>query len=659
MRGGPIADKLGAAGPGGVGAMCGIAAALGDVDEEIVAALRRVGEAQRHRGPDDDGLWRDDGVVLAHRRLSIIDLSADGHQPMWDPERRLAIVYNGEVYNYRALRAELESGGERFRSKTDTEVVMKAYARWGEACVERFRGMFALAIWDAERRELFLARDRLGIKPLYYHRVEREGGRTTLLIASEVRALLASGLVPRRLDPDVLASFAWNGFVRGARSIVRGVSLLPPGTCATVGSAPGPVVPRAYWTLPRAAAGAAAPVEALRRELETAVELRLISDVPLGVFLSGGVDSSAIAALAVRAAGPSVRTFSVGFEEAAYDESRHAEAVAKALGTDHTHILLTQRRFLASLDDALGSVDQPTFDQLNTYFVSRAVREAGITVALAGVGGDELFGGYATFRDLPRAARWTRALAPLPSAPLRALAGAFARWKLGAAGEVPPQVRWGKLADLLETGGDLVAAYQVHYALFTRELHAALLADPRAAAVEWGLASADLNRLRAGVDGERALHAISMLELDGFVGDRLLRDCDAASMSVGLELRVPLVDHRVVESVAGVDERERFAPLGRKRLLKQLALGAIDPATFERPKSGFVLPIAAWLEQELRDEVGGTLSDAGLCASVGLRPDAVGSLWRAFRAGAPGLYWSRVWGLYVLLWWCRRHRMTL
>jgi asparagine synthase (glutamine-hydrolysing) len=472
----------------------------------------------------------------------------------------------------------LEGLGACFHSRTDTEVALKAYEFWGKDCVERFRGMYALVIWNPQKREFFLARDRLGIKPLYYSVIDRGQGRRTLLVASEVRALLDSGLVERRIDPRALSTFVWNGFVNSATSIVHGIIGLPPGTTATVDPERLRVEARSYWRLPPSEVRPNAVTD-LGRELEAAVELRLVSDVPLGIFLSGGVDSSAVAALAVRRARGPIRTFSVGFEEAEYDESVHAGSVAQALGTEHTHILLTQSRFLSQLDDALGSIDQPTFDQLNTYFVSRAVREAGATVALAGVGGDELFGGYTSFRDLPRASRAARYLAPLPAPAKRLLARAATRWAMGRAGAIRPQVRWGKLDDVLATRGEFVRAYQLHYALFTREFYDRLLDAPRDTGVDYGLARNDL------------------------------RDCDAASMAVSLELRVPLLDHRVVEAAATVDERQRFHPVGSKRLLQELALTGLDPSFFTRPKAGFVLPIASWLQQELRPEVSSTFSD--------------------------------------------------
>ncbi|MEX2209225.1 MAG: asparagine synthase (glutamine-hydrolyzing), partial [Myxococcota bacterium] len=449
--------------------MCGIAGAVGTLDAAVLQGVRQASLRERHRGPDAEGFWASaesgPGVALAHRRLAIIDLSEDGVQPMTDAGGNAVIVYNGEIYNYRALRAELEALGVAFKSQSDTEVLLQAYLVWGDACLERLVGMFAFALFDRRRRRVLFARDRLGIKPLYVARVQRPGG-AALLFASELRALLASDLVERRLDPLALETCLWHGFVAGPQALARGVRRLEPGTALAVELDGLETREWRFWTLPRAEPRAD-DVEALRATLEDAVRMRLVADVPLGVFLSGGIDSSAISALAMRSAPGQLRTFNVGFEERGFDESEHARAVAGALGAAHTEVRLSQASFVARLDDAISSLDQPSFDAINTYFVSRAVREAGITVALAGTGGDELFGGYPSFVDLPRLARLSRAARVLPSGALQALARAFARWQLGAPGEVEPQVRWGKLPDALAQRGDLTALYQLACGLFT------------------------------------------------------------------------------------------------------------------------------------------------------------------------------------------------
>jgi asparagine synthase (glutamine-hydrolysing) len=650
--------------------MCGVAGSIGQFDPSRVDAVKAMNDAQRHRGPDDDGLWSQQqggnghgatGVVLGHRRLSIIDLSPAGHQPMVDAESGCVICFNGEVYNHLELRKELEAEGVRFDSHCDTEVILKAYARRGEGVLARLRGMFAIALWDPKKGKLLLARDRLGIKPLYYTTVQAPGGGRACYFASEIRSLLATGHVARKIDPVGLSTYLWNGVVIGPHTLLRGVALLPAGTALWVGLDGEAGEPRAYWRLPASHPQTDPDVARaeLARELEDAVRMRLLADVPLGVFLSGGIDSSAIAALATRVSSTPVKTCTITFDEARYDESGHARAVASALGTDHQEVRLTGDAFRGGLGDALSSLDQPTFDAINTYFVSKAVREAGLTVALAGTGGDELYGGYASFRDLPRAHKAAALSAPAPEALLRAGARLFARAKLGAPGAVAPQTRWGKLGDALATRGDLVDLYQVSYGLFTQEFLHELHADGAGGAVRYGLPRARHAEFERMLDGEPALHAISMLELSCFLGERLLRDTDTASMAVALEVRVPLIDHVVVERLAEVPEAARFAPLGRKQLLRDVALRGLDPKLFDRPKAGFELPLDVWCRQQLGADIDATLRDPELCGRAGLRAEAVARLWRAFQDRAPGLYWSRVWGLYVLLWWCRQHDVAL
>lgn len=639
--------------------MCGIAGAIGLLDADVLGAVRRANDAQSHRGPDADGFWASadagPGVALAHRRLAIIDLSADGVQPMHDAATGVVIVYNGEVYNYRELRRELEAAGAAFHTKTDTEVVIQAYLRWGAASLERLRGMFAFALYDPRERRVLLARDRLGVKPLYTARVRRPGGEV-LLFASELRALLATDLAPRRLDPLGLQTYLWHGFPVGPGTLIRGVDRLDAGTSLAIDVDGLRETRKRWWSLP-AARPPSGDVEELRAELDAAVGMRLIADVPLGVFLSGGIDSSAITALAARRSGQAIQTFSVGFEESQYDESEYARAVARGLDTKHVAIQLSQASFTNRLGDALGALDQPSFDAINTYFVSRAVREAGITVALAGTGGDELFGGYSSFAEVPKLARIARSAGIAPRALLDLVGAAATRAAFGSGGA--PQVRWAKLADMLATRGNLLDLYQLSYGLFVP----AFLRD-LAPGLDWsqtraGLPLSRARELDAAIAGSPPLHAISMLELASFTGERLLPDTDATSMAVALEVRVPLLDHRVVETLAGVDPQRRFEPLGRKQLLRDLALNTLDPTLFDRKKQGFELPIGGWIREELRDEVDAAFADRGACAAAGLDANSVAKLWSAYKSGAPGIYWSRPWSLFVLLWWCRRYGVSL
>ncbi|GAB5548983.1 MAG: amidotransferase 1, exosortase A system-associated [Sandaracinaceae bacterium] len=634
--------------------MCGIAGAVGLIESGLPDAVARMTDAQAHRGPDQDGQWRSGergrGAVLGHRRLSILDLSEAGRQPMIDPETGVVIAYNGEAYNFGELAAELRALGVELKSTSDTEVVLKAYARWGEKAIARLRGMFAIALWDPRDQTLLLARDRLGIKPLYYAEVDG-----ALLFASEIRAMLASEKIARRLDPSALERFLWHGFVPGPGTLIEGVKLLPAGTCMRIPLEGGPSRPAPYWTLPKhRPVGEDEAVADLSERLNEAVKLRLIADVPLGIFLSGGVDSSAVAALAQRAADAPVTTFNISFEEARYDESKYARQVAEKLGTEHREIALTEQDFTGHLDEALESIDQPTFDAINTWFVSRAVKQAGLTVALAGTGGDELFGGYASFTDIPKARRVASALGPVPQRAKAALADAVVAAKTGRASEVSPQTRWGKLADVLGTRGDRLALYQTSYALFTREMNRQLALRP-SGTLDWGLDVARAAELRELIDGEPDLHAVSLLELSSFLGERLLRDTDAASMDVSLEVRVPLLDHLVVESLARVPIARRFEPLRRKQLLREMMADDLDPAMFDRPKAGFELPLAVWCRRGLGPKLANTFRDLVLAHRIGLNGEAVGRVWRAFDKGGAGVYWSRVWALFVLLRWCEAH----
>ncbi|MBX3469758.1 MAG: asparagine synthase (glutamine-hydrolyzing) [Planctomycetes bacterium] len=655
--------------------MCGIAGILGRIDARNRAALARMSSAMLHRGPDGGGTWvgrpdaAGEGCLLAHRRLSIIDLSAAGDQPMVDPVGGQVIVFNGEVYNYRALRDELVAAGEgeRLASSGDTAVLLRLLAARGPGACPRLRGMFAFGLWDDARRRLVLARDPLGIKPLYVARNPDPRGGWRLAFASEVRALLASGLLGApRLAPAALASIVWNGFVGGPSTIVAGIEQVWPGEALTVTQeepgAPPRVEARAFWSPTR---HDGCWVEATPGELGAAlrgsVREHLESDVPVGVFLSSGIDSSAVANLARQVSDAPVHTFTLAFEEAALSEAAPARRIAAAIGAEHREVVLTERRFVEALEPALDALDQPTFDGLNSFFISQAVREAGLKVALVGTGGDELFGGYASFRQLPRLCALARSTRWLPRgstvAAARLVSAALAGRRRA---QVGPQTRWAKLPDMVRAGEDLLELYQLAYALFLPGTQRELLApDVQADGVRLGLPAPLRARLEAELRGRSLLSAVSVLELRCFLGERLLRDSDAASMAVSLELRLPLVDHRVFEVADRLPDAARYAPLGRKAALRQAGLAGLDPSLFERPKRGFVLPFEAWLRRRLGRALDDTLRDEAAARAVGLDGAAVARLWTAYREGAPGMYWSRVWALYVLLRWCQRHGVAL
>jgi asparagine synthase (glutamine-hydrolysing) len=597
-------------------------------------------------------------MLLAHRRLSILDLSDAGTQPMVDPATGHVIVFNGEIYNFGDLRQRLVSEGQQFESTGDTAVMLRALAMHGPAAVSWLRGMFAFACWDPKERRLLLARDPLGIKPLYMARSPDAEAGWSVAFASELRALLASGLLGTpRLDPQAVASVVWNGFVVGPGSAVKGVDLLWPGRLTELDGAGKEIRQEDFWRIPGRAPEPSMDEEELAAVLEEGLRLHLASDVPLAVFLSGGVDSSIMANLAQRVANAPVHTFTLAFEEQELNEGPVAKRIADAIGTRHHEVVLTEEQVVANLDAALDSLDQPTFDGLNAYYLSQAIRAAGFTVALSGTGGDELFGGYTSYRDLPPLQRWSRRAAWGPRS-LQVAAAKLAIWPLRRSGSaVQPQTRWAKLPDMVRHGDDLLALYQLAYALFLPSFQRELLAPDLAGAIADGLPKAMREHIRSETRDRTPLSAISVMEQRLFLGERLLRDNDAASMACSLEQRVPLVDQILFESVDRLPEQARYQPLGRKAMLQRVGLRGLDPALFDRPKSGFVLPFDRWIRRGLKGTMDQTLRDPKAVAPTGLDPVAVERLWRAFVDGAPGLYWSRVWAVYVFVRWCHRNRV--
>ena len=500
--------------------------------------------------------------------------------------------------------------------------------------------------------------DPLGIKPLYLARSSDPDAGWSVVFASELRALLASGLLGApRLDPQAVASSVWNGFVVGPGTAVKGVDLLWPGRLLEFDGAGKEVRQQDFWRIPDRAPDPIADEHGLAAILEEGLRLHLASDVPLAVLLSSGVNSSVIANLAQRAAQSPIHTFTLAFEEDELNEGPIARCIAAAIGTQHHEVVLTEERFVDNLEAALDSLDQPTFDGLNAYYISHAIREAGFTVALSGTGGDELFGGYSSYRDLPVLHRWSQRAAWMPRS-LQIAAANLATWPLRrSGGTVPPQTRWAKLPEMVRHGDDLLALYQLAYALFLPEFQLELMAPCFAEALADGLPAAMRQRIVAESRGRTPLSAISVMEQRLFLGERLLRDNDVASMACSLEQRVPLVDQVLLESVNRLPDQARYLPLGQKAMLRRIGLRGLDPALFERPKSGFVMPFDRWIRRGLKDAMDQTLRDPQAIAPIGLDPVAVERLWRAFLDGAPGMYWSRVWSVYVLVRWCHRNRV--
>jgi asparagine synthase (glutamine-hydrolysing) len=651
--------------------MCGIAGIVGAINDRNQNALRRMTAALTHRGPDRAGFWTSEpdhdghGCLLGHRRLSILDLTAAADQPMSTSvaDRSYTMVFNGEIYNFKTLRTDLEARGECLRSSGDTAVLLRLLALEGTSAVIKLRGMFAFGFWDAAARQLVLARDPLGIKPLYVCRNSDPRGDWSVLFSSEVRSLLAAGLSGKpRLDPRAVASMLWNGFVAGPNTAVEGIEMMRPGEVRIVERRrTGLTTDTRQTHTRRRVEGPQTSIEAVRAALEESVRLHTVSDVPLGVFLSGGVDSSVVANLARRVGAGPVHTFTLAFEEEAFNEGPASRAIARAIGTDHREIVLTEQEFVRSLDRSLAALDQPTFDGLNSYYISRAVREAGVTVALLGTGGDELFGGYSTFQVLPRMEAWARRLRPVPMGLKLMAARAAAAVATGRGrGSAIPQTRWAKLPDMIRCDGDWLGLYQHAYALFLPEFQERLLANRDiAVGMHHGLGPELQAELRRDIAGRSSLDTISALEQRLYLTERLLRDTDAASMAVSLETRLPLVDRAVLDVVERLPDNVRFSPVGRKQLLRTVGLDGIDPALFEHPKQGFVLPFDTWIRRSLGAAMDDTMRDERLARAVGLDSATVVKLWQAYQQGAPGLYWNRVWAIYVLMNWCLRHDVVL
>jgi asparagine synthase (glutamine-hydrolysing) len=643
--------------------MCGICGVIGIQLSELAEQItRRMMGAITHRGPDEDGLLVAPSAALGMRRLSIIDLPG-GHQPVFNESRNVAVVFNGEIYNFRQLRKTLEERGHTFRTASDTEVIVHAYEEWGEQCLPELRGMFAIAIWDARasgasgeaarHAKIFLARDRLGIKPLYY---AVAGG--AFLFSSEVRSLLASGQLQPRVSPDSLEAFLTFGSVIEPSTLVQGIFSIPPGHCISFSVDAPPPKPalKPYWIYSDAVLQHEGPspkdfnqaAKQLRPLLEETVQDHLIADVPLGVFLSSGLDSTSLVALASRIKSD-LHTFTVVFPEQRFSEAAISRETAKKFKTQHQEILLAPDVLVGQLDDAVKSLDQPTMDGLNTYFVSRAAAQSGLKVALSGLGSDEIFGGYSTFQSTPRAAfvaglgRW------IPGPLRRFTAGAAVRIAAGDA------VR--KAAAAWRSPTDFPHAYYFTRLLFTPSRVRRLLA-PYFESKEysgdhnnpWRARMAETSRQAAKLD---SFTGVSCFELQSYMVNTLLRDTDTASMANSLEVRVPFLDHRLVEFVGRLPKSAKYNRDVPKSLLVEALSDLLPDEVVGQSKRTFTLPWEVWLRGPLGVQLSQDLANLTPPLRKYLNPRAVRGAWQNFVIGHTT--WSRPWSLYVLNEWIRHH----
>ena len=636
--------------------MCGIFGIVARNARIPEGVLERGTQSLAHRGPDDSGtiLLRDSPpdsveIGLGNRRLAILDLSPLAHQPMHDAETGNWIVYNGEIYNFRDIRDELQKAGTSFVSHSDTEVVLKAYVRWGEDCLAKFRGMFAFAVWDARRHRLFIARDPMGIKPLYYAQAS-----SYFLFASEVRTLLGTGLLQPRIDPAGLINYLTFGSAYDPLTLAEEVRALAPGHTLTW---EGGVVHQApYWDLvdaPDATRESAKPfaknkeqaAQRLQPLLEEAVRLQLVSDVPVGVFLSGGIDSSALVSILSRG-GVTPSTFSIVFREADYSEAQHSRAIAAKFRTDHHEITVSQADVLAAIPDGLKAMDLPTMDGINTYFVSRETRRAGVKVALSGLGGDEIFAGYSSFRSLPRIELLSQTWNRVP----RSLRTALSSSVFALA---PKSDQNRKLAALARANGRILHPYFLTRMLFTPDQRDLLFPNVDRL-TEKTATSSQSDRLQQSRSLD-AVNRVSYLESRCYMLNTLLRDADGMSMSQGLEVRVPLIDHLLAKAVLALPGAWKLNATPKSLLVRALA-GSLPDEIVHRPKRGFTLPFEHWMRQELRPEIEPVLGKKRISdGPLGGLLDAnhVEQVWRDFLGGETS--WSRPWSLYVLQRWCELH----
>lgn len=622
--------------------MCGVAGLLAVAGTaDIEASGRRMAAALRHRGPDDEGIWLDraHGLVLAHRRLSIIDLSPQGHQPMLSASGRYVLAYNGEIYNYLEIREALAKSGKApvWRGHSDTEVLLAAVEAWGlEPTLRRTVGMFAVALWDRQTATLTLARDRLGEKPLYF-------GRTPsgFAFASELKAFDALGHASPTVDVQALTDFMQFGYVPAPRSIYRGIGKLPAGHFVTVRSDGSAGVPQAYWelcgeghdTLTEELARSTDEdlEERLHERLRASVALQMVADVPLGAFLSGGVDSSTVVALMQSHSRQRVRTFTIGFHEKAFDEAPYAKAVAAHIGTDHTELYVSAADAAAVIPDLPRIYDEPFADssQVPTVLVSRLTRRH-VTVSLSGDGGDELFAGYPRYAI--GAALWRR----IHRAPqsLRAGVGALLQW--------PTSRAWdGLVSTLAPSRAQAINGQRIHRLgrmLASRtleEMYVRLLTqwspedglvlsmegEPIPRASRWLGSGTDIQKMRDW-------------DAHQYLPDDLLVKVDRAAMSASLESRAPLLDHRVAELAAALPERLLLREGQGKWILRRVLDRYVPRALIERPKAGFAIPIAQWLRGPLRGWASDLLDPARLRADGLLDADKVSAMWRQHVGGS-------------------------
>lgn len=620
--------------------MCGIAGILnrrgGNVNQAVIQGMT---DAIRHRGPDSAGFFVESPIGLGHRRLSIIDLSAAANQPFIDHSGRYVMVFNGEMYNYEEVKRQIPE--YPFSTTSDTEVLMAAFIKWGTDCLRPFRGMYAFAIWDRQEKELYMARDRMGVKPFYYFLNDDK-----FLFASEIRSILGTNEIPRKLDHTSLLEYFSYQSVTGSRSIISGIRQLEAGTWMKVTK--GGVEKKTYWDLTREITPAdytdTKTVQTrIRGLMLQSVQRRLVSDVPVGAFLSGGIDSSAVVGLMAEASTARPNTFNIYFEEKEYDESAYADIIAEKFNTIHTRILLKPSVFLDELHNALQAMDTPSGDGINTYVVSKAIRGQGMTVALSGVGGDELFAGYPFFNQFLQLQRnsglWKTPLV------LRQGAAAFMPAMNG---------KKDRMKQLLVARSPAID--QV-YPIFRQLLSPALLRELTSLMTSEKVTTTLQQELEGkGDDLKRLplLSQVSVAEYLGYTQHTLLKDTDQMSMAVSLEVREPFFDQDLVQYILGVPDRLKKPVYSKSLLVESLKPLLPDEIVF-RKKQGFLFPWNVWLKNDLRSFCEERIHNISQRSFV--NGPALTKYWNRFLAGDKNIRWGEIWLFVVLEYWLEKNEV--
>ena len=647
--------------------MCGFAGFVGGKwgkSADVAAILAKMNRSIEHRGPDHSDIWIDESgkVAFAHNRLAILDLSPAGNQPMASPSGRYVIIYNGEIYNHQEVRDELDGAGlaPNWKGHSDTETLLAAIDSWGvQGALERSSGMFAFALWDKAERMLILARDRLGEKPLYYGR-QHEGA--PFLFGSELKALAQHPQFQGDLDRRALTTLLRYSYIPAPFSIYRGIRKLPSGTILTLRERATEPSVEQYWSGSGVAeAGAADPlqigdeeaVDALEAQLETAIGRQMIADVPLGAFLSGGVDSSAVVALMQKLSSRPVKTFTIGFNEESFNEAEHAKAVAAHLGTDHTELYVTPAEARAVIPKLPQIYDEPFADpsQIPTHLVSALARKH-VTVSLSGDAGDELFGGYN--RYVLTSQLWGK-ISPIPR-PLRAVAAraltavppsAWTKFGETAAGVLPKIARVNRLGDKIHKGAPLLRSESVA-GLYGGMI--SLWRDPEAVVIDAEEPPTQATGSAPPLTGLSGIERMMALDMLGYLPDDILVKVDRAAMAVSLETRVPFLDHHVVEFAWRLPFGMKIRNGESKWILRQLLYRHVPKALIERPKMGFGVPIGDWLRGPLRGWAEELLDERRLREEGFMRPEPIRRMWQAHLSGTVDEQY-RLWSVLMFQSW--------